>query len=641
MINILYFILAAFGLGFLIFIHELGHYFMALHVGMKVEAFGIGFGKPIKTWEHKGVKWNICWLPFGGYVRIAGMEKEGSLEPHLIKNGFFGKPPIDRIKVGVMGPLVNILFALLLFCIIWMSGGRDKPFSEFTHIMGWIDPESQLYHCDIRPGDEIKNYGGRRFEGFSDLQYNSLLSAKAIAISGNQINYRNLDTIPFHFTLDTYPDPRSLDASIRTIGVLNAARYLIYDHTLEGLDNPMMMSGIQKNDRIIWVDGEPIFSMPQLSHVINENKSLLTIQRGSEIIHTRLPRLKMADIRFTDSEKAEISDWQFEAGLHDLSTSYFIPYNLTQEAIVENRLAYMDETSNERFYQEPVRSYWEQSLQPGDRILAVDGLPIKNTVELLMQLQQKHLQIIVKREAAKPPIAWKEADRAFVDSFHWDQLQSIINTIGTSGLKNQEGDFHLLNPVMPKSFNALSYYHEKKEAYEKDLEARKKMIDEIKDPKEQAQAKLMLEENQKRLVLGFIPQDRLVRYNPSPIQLFSDVFNQMYRTIKSLVTGALSPKWMSGPVGIVQIFHYGWSHGIQEAMYWMAVISLNLGLINLLPIPVLDGGHILFSLTEMVTKKPIRSKTMEKLIIPFVILIIGAFLYFTYNDLMRLFSRFF
>ena len=59
-----------------VFIHELGHYWMARRVGMRVESFGIGFGRPIVTWLHNGVKWNICWLPFGGYVKIAGMEKE-------------------------------------------------------------------------------------------------------------------------------------------------------------------------------------------------------------------------------------------------------------------------------------------------------------------------------------------------------------------------------------------------------------------------------------------------------------------------------------------------------------------------------------------------------------------------------------
>jgi len=62
-----YIFLAILGLGVLVFIHELGHYIVARREGMRVEAFSIGFGKPIFTWMRDGVKWMICILPFGGY----------------------------------------------------------------------------------------------------------------------------------------------------------------------------------------------------------------------------------------------------------------------------------------------------------------------------------------------------------------------------------------------------------------------------------------------------------------------------------------------------------------------------------------------------------------------------------------------
>ena len=75
--NVFYFILALLGLSFLIFIHELGHYFMARRVGMRIEVFSIGLGKPIYSWMFQGVKWQFCYLPFGGYVQIAGEKEEG------------------------------------------------------------------------------------------------------------------------------------------------------------------------------------------------------------------------------------------------------------------------------------------------------------------------------------------------------------------------------------------------------------------------------------------------------------------------------------------------------------------------------------------------------------------------------------
>lgn len=91
--SMIYILLAILGLGFLVFIHELGHYWVARRKGMRVEAFAIGFGKPIFTWVRDGVQWHICMLPFGGYVKIAGMQKEGSREPSEIADGFYGKKP--------------------------------------------------------------------------------------------------------------------------------------------------------------------------------------------------------------------------------------------------------------------------------------------------------------------------------------------------------------------------------------------------------------------------------------------------------------------------------------------------------------------------------------------------------------------
>src|SRR6185437_629149 len=122
--NIFHLILAILGLGFLVFIHEIGHYFTARRAHITVEVFSIGFGKPIYSWEQKGVRWQICWIPFGGYVRMAGMEKKGSLEPYQIPDGFYGKKPWQRIKVAFAGLFVNILFALIAFTALWLCGGQ-------------------------------------------------------------------------------------------------------------------------------------------------------------------------------------------------------------------------------------------------------------------------------------------------------------------------------------------------------------------------------------------------------------------------------------------------------------------------------------------------------------------------------------
>ena len=103
-------------------------------------------------------------------------------------------------------------------------------------------------------------------------------------------------------------------------------------------------------------------------------------------------------------------------------------------------------------------------------------------------------------------------------------------------------------------------------------------------------------------------QDERVQYNPNPIVLFDKVFEEIWHTLKALFTGALNPKWMSGPIGIVQVVHDNSMVSIKEALFWLGAISLNLGVLNLLPLPVLDGGTICFSLYEIITEGSLKQR---------------------------------
>jgi Predicted membrane-associated Zn-dependent proteases 1 len=187
--NVIYILFAIVGLGFLVFIHELGHYLLARRAGMKIEVFSIGFGRPILSWMYQGVKWQVCLLPFGGYVKIAGMQKEGKLEPCEIPDGFYSKSPGKRIQVALAGPLVNIVFALLGFSLLWCLGGRDKLFKEYTRRIGWVEPASPLYEQGVRPGDVIEKYDGRPFRGVKDLLVASVMDAPSMQIEGYKVDY--------------------------------------------------------------------------------------------------------------------------------------------------------------------------------------------------------------------------------------------------------------------------------------------------------------------------------------------------------------------------------------------------------------------------------------------------------------------
>src|SRR3990172_11743791 len=166
-------------------------------------------------------------------------------------------------------------------------------------------------------------------------------------------------------------------------------------------------------------------------------------------------------------------------------------------------------------------------------------------------------------------------------------------------------------PVSTKNLNDFPLSENQKERLANELSAQRKEIEKIEDSEQKAAALRLLEEGQKKVMLGIVLQDRLVTYNPSPFSMFFSVFKETYRTLVAVVTGVLSPKWLAGPGGIVQVMQYGWSLGVKEALFWLSMISLNLGIINLLPVPVLDGGHICFAIWESITKKPIKSKTID------------------------------
>ncbi len=617
--NIIYLILAIFGLGFLVFIHELGHYFMAIYRGMKVEVFSIGFGKPIHTWHKDGVEWRLCMLPFGGYVRIAGMEKKGNVDPRLVPQGFYSKGPMARVQVALAGPIVNIIFSLLAFSCIWFLGGRLKPFSTFTQMVGWVDETSSLQENNLRPGDVIAQYGDQEFHGYTDLLYANILKTGKAPLSGYHVNYLDGTKIPYKFVFDPQKELRDL----------GPASYLIYDYAIE--DSPVI--GLEKQDRIVWVNGELVFSQPHLSRILNDSTVLLSVMRDGRYQNVTVPRVYVRDMRLASEDVGELDDWRhiarLETRVHDL---YFIPYHISSQGVVEGVLSYLDEKAE---LATPIGL-----LETGDKIVAIDGVAVSSAPEIISNVQTKRALIIVQRglQAFSPPL-WENEDRMFYEGVSMEALQTLVHSIGQVGSKSDAGTLRLLPPIALKK--RADFIVSQTESVQNRVQSEREQIESIKDPKQRAAALSLFEKQRQKFMLGIQLQDRLVVYNPGPFALFAGVCKDTARTLTALITGNLNPKWMSGPIGIVQVIHYSWAVGIKEALFWMGVISLNLGLLNLLPLPVLDGGHIVFALVERVRGKALSTKVMDRLIFPFVLLLIGFFIFVTYHDLLRLLSRWF
>ena len=132
-------------------------------------------------------------------------------------------------------------------------------------------------------------------------------------------------------------------------------------------------------------------------------------------------------------------------------------------------------------------------------------------------------------------------------------------------------------------------------------------------------------------------------FKPSPLEAVGlsvqrnvETAGQILRTLKELVTGEASPKQLMGPVGIAQLSGESAQAGWIALFALMASISLNLGLLNLLPIPVLDGGHIFIMGVETIVRRDFSMAVKEKMLFAGFVMLMTLMVTVIYNDLTRI-----
>ena len=149
------------------------------------------------------------------------------------------------------------------------------------------------------------------------------------------------------------------------------------------------------------------------------------------------------------------------------------------------------------------------------------------------------------------------------------------------------------------------------------------------------------EGDQTRLGLG--PVDKTRSYQPTPIEAVGmsvqrniEMSGMILNTLKDLVTGEASPKQLMGPIGIAQVSGEAARTDFIALLGLMASISLNLGLLNLMPIPVLDGGHIFIMAIETISRRDFSLQVKEKMLFVGFVLLMTLMVTVIYNDLTRI-----
>jgi regulator of sigma E protease len=134
-------------------------------------------------------------------------------------------------------------------------------------------------------------------------------------------------------------------------------------------------------------------------------------------------------------------------------------------------------------------------------------------------------------------------------------------------------------------------------------------------------------------------KDVYVLEHPTPWAQISDVVNQVTSTLSALLhshASGVKPSDLAGPVGIISFLGVKVNTDYRLALGFLVMLNINLAIINMLPIPVLDGGHILMSVLERIRRRPLNVRLVEYTTTGFAALIIVFFAYVTYFDVKRL-----
>ena len=169
-------IIAVLVFGFLIFIHEFGHYITARIFGVTITEFSIGFGPELVSYESKktGIKYKLAAFPLGGFVAMVG-EDEESDDP----NAFGKKPAWQRFIITAAGAAVNIIAGVLAMIVIvsFINIGNTTygaPMDdELLHNLGYetVNDEHRSHEAGLQMGDQIVKVNGKRVRIYDELSY--------------------------------------------------------------------------------------------------------------------------------------------------------------------------------------------------------------------------------------------------------------------------------------------------------------------------------------------------------------------------------------------------------------------------------------------------------------------------------------